>query len=399
MKHRDYSNRNTNDRNTNDIFIQDMDREELHSYPSGKTFPDEGMPPKRRKRRRRRGIALPVFLCIIALGSLTGCLFLVIKNRLLETEISEAAAYVEEMNNTVLYTEEETADMINAAVSDASRQKEEDILGRVKTMMENGEGTSAMLRELYPGEIVVAADSRYYFFPVLDTIRHHSYIEDQFVMNEDDILEYMADGEVLSKKGIDVSRYQGEIDWEKVAGDGVEYAFIRLGIRGATEGKLMLDETYEDNMEGALENGVNVGVYFFTQALNKEEAVEEAEFVLENLEDYDVSYPIVLDVEEITTKNARTKNMGKQDWTNVCIAFCDRIREAGYVPMIYGNLKTFMLMVDLEQLEEYEKWFAYYRTPLYFPYEFSVWQYSSTGKVNGIDTDVDMNISMKDWGE
>ncbi len=67
--------------------------------------------------------------------------------------------------------------------------------------------------------------------------------------------------------------------------------------------------------------------------------------------------------------------------------------------MIYGNLKTFMLMVDLEQLEEYEKWFAYYRTPLYFPYEFSVWQYSSTGKVNGIDTDVDMNISMKDWGE
>ena len=326
-------------------------------------------------------------------------MILVIKNRLLETEISEAAAYVEEMNNTVLYTEEETADMINAAVSDASRQKEEDILGRVKTMMENGEGTSAMLRELYPGEIVVAADSRYYFFPVLDTIRHHSYIEDQFVMNEDDILEYMADGEVLSKKGIDVSRYQGEIDWEKVAGDGVEYAFIRLGIRGATEGKLMLDETYEDNMEGALENGVNVGVYFFTQALNKEEAVEEAEFVLENLKDYDVSYPIVLDVEEITTKNPRTKNMGKQDWTNVCIAFCDRIREAGYVPMIYGNLKTFMLMVDLEQLEEYEKWFAYYRTPLYFPYEFSVWQYSSTGKVNGIDTDVDMNISMKDWGE
>ena len=152
-------------------------------------------------------------------------------------------------------------------------------------------------------------------------------------------------------------------------------------------------------MEGALENGVNVGVYFFTQALNKEEAVEEAEFVLENLKDYDVSYPIVLDVEEITTKNPRTKNMGKQDWTNVCIAFCDRIREAGYVPMIYGNLKTFMLMVDLEQLEEYEKWFAYYRTPLYFPYEFSVWQYSSTGKVNGIDTDVDMNISMKDWGE
>ena len=403
MKHRNYYDTDLNDINISKINIsnmniEDMDETETQDYPLREISLD--MPIKRRKKRRRRGIFLPVFLCLIALGSLTGCLFLLIKNRLLEEEISEAAAYMEEAGDAVLYTEEEAADMVNTAVSDASRQKEEEILGRVKAMMENGEGTSAMLRELYPNEIVVAADSRYYFFPIVDTIPHHSYIEEQFVMNGDNILEYVSDGQVLSKKGIDVSRYQGEIDWEKVAGDGVEYAFIRLGIRGSTEGKLMLDETYEDNMEGALENGIDAGVYFFTQALNKKEAVEEAEFVLENLKGYDVAYPIVLDVEEITTKNPRTKNMGKQEWTDVCIAFCDRIEEAGYVPMIYGNLKTFMLMVDLEQLEKYEKWFAYYRTPLYFPYEFSIWQYSSTGKVNGIGTDVDMNISMKDfWGE
>ncbi len=403
MKHRNYYDTDLTDINISKINIsnmniEDMDETETQDYPLREISLD--MPIKRRKKRRRRGIFLPVFLCLIALGSLTGCLFLLIKNRLLEEEISEAAAYMEEAGDAVLYTEEEAADMVNTAVSDASRQKEEEILGRVKAMMENGEGTSAMLRELYPNEIVVAADSRYYFFPIVDTIPHHSYIEEQFVMNGDNILEYVSDGQVLSKKGIDVSRYQGEIDWEKVAGDGVEYAFIRLGIRGSTEGKLMLDETYEDNMEGALENGIDAGVYFFTQALNKKEAVEEAEFVLENLKGYDVAYPIVLDVEEITTKNPRTKNMGKQEWTDVCIAFCDRIEEAGYVPMIYGNLKTFMLMVDLEQLEKYEKWFAYYRTPLYFPYEFSIWQYSSTGKVNGIGTDVDMNISMKDfWGE
>ena len=131
---------------------------------------------------------------------------------------------------------------------------------------------------------------------------------------------------------------------------------------------------------------------------NKEEAVEEAEFVLENLKGYDISYPIVLDVEEVTTKNPRTKDMEKQDWTDVCIAFCERIKEAGYTPMIYGNLKTFLLMLDMEQLEAYEKWFAYYQTPLYFPYEFSIWQYTSTGKVAGIGTDVDLNISMKDYG-
>lgn len=313
--------------------------------------------------------------------------------------MNEAMAYLDEMNTTVSYSEAEMQDMIDVAVKDASRQKEEEILGEVKEMMENGEGTSAMLRSLYPEEIVVAANSRYYFFPILDTLKHHSYVEDQFVMDEDNVLQYVADGEVISKKGVDVSRYQEKIDWKKVAGDGVEYAFIRLGIRGATEGKLILDEAYEDNMEGALENGIDTGVYFFTQALNKEEAVEEAEFVLEHLEDYDVSYPIVLDVEEVTTKNPRTKNMEKQDWTDVCIAFCERIKEAGYTPMIYGNLKTFLIMLDMEQLEEYEKWFAYYQTPLYFPYEFSVWQYTSAGKIEGIGTDVDLNISMKDFGK
>lgn len=354
---------------------------------------------KKKRRRRRNGIFLPVFLCLIALASLTGCLLLVVKNRLLETEAAEAAAYMEEMKAVVSYTEDEVKSMVETAASEASKQKEEEILGTVRDMMENGEGTSAMLRELYPKEIVVAADSRYYFFPILDTIKHHSYVEEQFLMNEEDILEYMVDGQAASKKGIDVSKYQEKIDWKKVAGDGVEYAFIRLGIRGSSEGKLIIDETYEKNMKGALENGIDVGVYFFTQALNKEEAVEEAEFVLENLGDYDVAYPIVLDMEEITTKNPRTKDMEKQDWTEVCIAFCDRIKAAGYTPMIYGNLKTFMLMVDLEQLEDYEKWFAYYRTPLYFPYEFSIWQYTSTGKVDGIGTDVDMNISMKDWGQ
>ncbi len=344
----------------------------------------------RRKRRRRRGIFLPVFLCIIALAALTGCLILVERN--------EAMAHLDAANASPTYSEAQVQDMIDTAATDAARQKEEEILGEVKGMMESGEGASAMLRALYPDEIVVAANSRYYFFPILDTLKHHSYIKEQFILNEDNILEYVMDEEVVSKKGIDVSRYQEKIDWEKVAGDGVDYAFIRLGIRGATEGKLILDERYEDNMEGALENGIRTGVYFFTQALNKEEAVEEAEFVLENLKGYDISYPIVLDVEEVTTKNPRTKDMEKQDWTDVCIAFCERIKEAGYTPMIYGNLKTFLLMLDMEQLEAYEKWFAYYQTPLYFPYEFSIWQYTSTGKVAGIGTDVDLNISMKDYG-
>lgn len=386
--------------NHRDFFeIEDMDEGEKRGLSGGDGY-YELPPAKRRKRRRRRGIFLPVFLCLIALASLTGCLFLLVENRALELESAQAAAYMEEMNTTaaVSYSEEEMREMADKAAEEASKQKEDEILGTVKEMMENGEGTYYLLRELYPEELVVAAEGRYYFFPIVDTLKHHSYQKDQFVMNDEDILEYVVDGEVVSKKGIDVSRYQEEIDWKKVAGDGVEYAFIRLGIRGATEGKLAVDMAYEENMEGALENNIDVGVYFFTQALNEEEAVEEAEFVLEHLEDYDISYPIVLDVEEVTTKNPRTKELTKEDRTDACIAFCERIKEAGYTPMIYGNLKTFLLMLDMEKLEEYEKWFAYYRTPLYFPYEFSIWQYTSTGKVDGIGTDVDLNVSMKDWG-
>lgn len=357
---------------------------------------------KKRRRKRNRGrkgsLVLTIILCMIALGALTSSLLLTIKNHGLKSEVQEAMAYIDEVNATKTYTEEELQTKLNEAVQNAFGEKESEILGTMKTMMENGDGTTAMLKYFYPEDIVVAADKRYYFFPILDTIKHHSYNEEQFVLNEKDILEYIENEEVISKKGIDVSKYQTTINWKKVAGDGVEYAFIRLGIRGSSEGKLVLDDTYIDNIEGALENNINVGVYFFTQALNKEEAVEEAEFVLENMKDYDVTYPVVLDVEEITTKNPRTKDMTKQDWTDVCIAFCDTIKEAGYTPMIYGNLKTFMLMVDLEQLEDYEKWFAYYSTPLYFPYDFSVWQYTSTGSVNGIKGDVDINVSMKDWG-
>ncbi len=356
-----------------------------------------------RRRRKNKGkrsggsLWFLAILCVIALSALTGCLLLTAKNYSLKNEVNEAMAYIDEVNSITTYTEEEMQAIIAKEVGEASEEQKAEILDEMKAMMENGDGTSAMLRYFYPDEIVVASDGRYYFFPILDTLRHHSYENEQFIMSDDMILEYKENDNIVSRKGIDVSKYQSSINWEKVAGDDVEYAFIRLGIRGSSEGKLVLDDTYEDNIEGAISNGIDVGVYFFTQALNKEEAVEEAEFVLENLEGYDITYPIVLDVEAIEVKNPRTKGMTKQDWTDVCIAFCETIREAGYTPMIYGNLKTFFLMVDMEQLEAYEKWFAYYNTPLYFPYEFSIWQYTSTGKVNGIKGDVDLNVSMKDW--
>ena len=142
-----------------------------------------------------------------------------------------------------------------------------------------------------------------------------------------------------------------------------------------------------------MDNGIAAGVYFFTQATSVEEAKEEAQYVLDALEPYDVTYPVVLDVEAVTSKNARTADLTMEERTEYCITFCEMIKQAGYTPMIYGNLKTFMLMLDLEKLEEYDKWFAHYDEEFYYPYDFKIWQYTDAGSVAGINGEVDINIS------
>lgn len=257
--------------------------------------------------------------------------------------------------------------------------------------------TVRMIRSFFPENLVFYDNKSYVFEPIQDSLKKHSLNHANLVKNEKGEMEYIEDGIVTSHKGIDVSKYQGKIDWKAVKEDGVEYAFVRLGLRGYESGKIVLDEYYEKNMRGANEAGVKAGVYFFTQAITEEEAIEEAEFVIENLADYDVPYPVVMDVEMITSGNGRANNLSMEERTKICIAFCETIKNAGYTPMIYGNVKCFVKMLDMTQLEDYEKWYAFYDDYLYFPYDVSVWQYSESGSVAGIKGDVDLNISFKTW--
>jgi len=212
--------------------------------------------------------------------------------------------------------------------------------------------------------------------------------------------EYREGGETVSLKGIDVSQYQEEINWEKVAADGVKFAFIRIGYRGyGSQGKLQYDERYEENIKGALKNGIAVGVYFLTQAISVAEAQEEARFVLDAIAPYNVSWPVVLDVEGTSGKHPRTENLDADERTEYVAAFCDVIADNGYTPMIYSNISWFLKQMMLERLTKYDKWFAQYWSRPFFPYEFSVWQYTSSGRVDGITGSVDLNISMKDFGK
>lgn len=354
----------------------------------------------RKQRRSENGILFgSIILCVVTLCAVTICLVMVFQYRAAQAEALELRDEIIRLQEN--YTPEEVEAMLvvekESAALQASEETEDAMLTRMKELMLSGEGAVSMLRKFFPDEIVLVDSTQYYFFPISDTLAKHSYLPENFIHTEDELIEYYDNGELISHKGIDVSRYQEKIDWKKVAEEDVEYAFIRLGIRGYTEGEIKEDDTFEDNINGALNNGIEAGVYFFTQATSVEEAEEEAQYVLDAIEPYDVTYPVVIDVEAVNSENARTAELTKEERTEYCIAFCEMIKQAGYTPMIYGNLKTFMLLLDMEQLEDYDKWFAYYDTELYFPYNVRVWQYTDTGSIEGIDTDVDINISFGDF--
>ena len=201
------------------------------------------------------------------------------------------------------------------------------------------------------------------------------------------------DGKVISKLGIDVSEYQNPVNWQQVKNAGVEYAMIRVGYRGyGEEGRRVEDAMFRSHMEGAVAAGLEVGVYFFSQAINEKETLEEVQFVLDRIKEYPVTYPVVYDTEEIKDDVARTDNLTEEQFTQNCITFCDAIREAGYDTMIYANMKWMAFTLDMRKLTEYEKWYADYEPVPQCPYEFSMWQYTETGQLPGIEGNVDLNL-------
>lgn len=206
---------------------------------------------------------------------------------------------------------------------------------------------------------------------------------------------YYENGTQLSKTGVDVSYHQGEIDWQRVAADGIDFVMLRVGYRGYETGEINLDERFHTYINGALDAGLEVGVYFYSQALTTEEAVEEANFVMEQVQRYDITYPIVYDWEIAEAETARTNEIAPYTVTECAAAFCDTIADGGYIPMVYGSLKFALFKLDMSKLKDYGFWYAEYKhgynEPMY-PYDFKIWQYASDGKVDGIEGDVDLNI-------
>lgn len=205
---------------------------------------------------------------------------------------------------------------------------------------------------------------------------------------------YGENGVKRSRFGIDVSSYQCDIDWERAAADDVEFAIIRLGYRGYETGQICEDRYFRRNIEGAAAAGLDVGVYFYSQAITVDEAVSEAEYVIGTLDELGIpiKMPVVFDWEFVTDEDpARTDGMTGDIQTECCRAFCDRIAEAGYSPMYYATVSTALFRYDMGGLP-YPLWLAEYAEKTQFIYDYDMWQYSCSGVVDGIEGLVDLNI-------
>ena len=375
---------------------------------NGRISEDRLSQAKKRKKNNTIASILVMTGCLIVLVLVTyiaGILYSWIDNKFQSNAndlaaAAEAGSQTEESTQEVVktYTQEEVDALVAEAKQQAEDEEENKILTGIRDGLTSGTTMVETLRPYYPNELVVVSNGSFNFVPIRDDLQKNDYVLENLNVLEDGEVQYLQDGQVVSHKGIDVSKHQGNIDWTRVAADGVEFAFIRVGLRGyGTEGKLVEDETFEQNIKGALQAGLKVGVYFYSQAITDAELLEEANLVLEKVKPYNVELPIVYDVEKVSGGKGRANDLSVEERTRLTALFCQTIQDAGYKPMIYHNMEMSTLMLDLGQLEQYDKWFAYYNDDLYYPYAYKVWQYSEKGAVDGINEEVDLNLWFGDF--
>ncbi|MBO4697411.1 MAG: glycoside hydrolase family 25 protein [Lachnospiraceae bacterium] len=249
--------------------------------------------------------------------------------------------------------------------------------------------------------VLSATGSGRYYLPRYKNVSNYEFNWDNLKIYDDGFREMTDDeGNVISKMGIDVSHHnnnKGKIDWQQVKAAGIDFAIIRLGYRGTGEGTLEPDNYAEENVKGASAAGLDIGVYFYTQAITEAEAIAEADYLLNKVKEYgvEVKLPIVIDTELYETKKTARGNMISRAQRTKCLkAFCERVEKAGYTPMVYASTRWSIMSYDRDELAKYPFWFAFYGEKVSYRFDFCIWQYTSEGKVPGITGDVDLDIML-----
>lgn len=239
------------------------------------------------------------------------------------------------------------------------------------------------------------------WYDIIEDLNKNNYDLKANLNMDEDKLEY-KDRTITSKRGVDVSKYQGTIDWAKVKAAGIDFAMIRVGARGYGSAQLMLDDNFVTNIMGARAAGLETGAYFFSQATTEEEAVEEANFTVGALMNYGATYPVAIDVEWIENDRARTDDLTAEERTDLAVKYCETVKAFGYKPMIYATRDMLIAGMLPDKLKDYDVWLSDdYRPEVGtdYPYEFNMWQYTKKGSVDGIPGEVDINISFVNYKE
>ena len=216
---------------------------------------------------------------------------------------------------------------------------------------------------------------------------------------QSNLMKYYVNGKKVSNVGIDISQEQDYVDFSKVKKAGIDYVMIRVGARGYSTGQLIMDDYFQDNIKRASNAGLGIGVYFVSQAITVDEAIEEANMVIASLEGYKVTYPIAFDMELIDHDIARTDALSKSEKTDIALAFLQTVEAAGYKSILYGNKQWLLTEIDLSELMAYDVWLSQAKDIPDYPYNFAMWQYDYEGSIAGILGKVNMNISFVKYSE
>lgn len=213
--------------------------------------------------------------------------------------------------------------------------------------------------------------------------------------------KYTESGKKISRIGVNISKHSGTANFKSMKSAGIDYVMLRLGARGYGTGQISLDDNFVENIEDAIEAGLDIGIYFYSQAINQEEATQEANFVIQNLEPYKahINYPVAFDMENVANDRARIDGLSREDKTTITATFLSGVQAAGYIPMLYGNKEWLIKNIDLTKVQDYDVWLSEDADIPDYPYLFTMWQYTTTGTVNGVSGDAGLNICFVSYSD
>ena len=351
-----------------------------------------------------------IALCCLVLLSVLSAVLIYQRYYAAERELKKTQVQLEEArhDNTV-YTQEDLDARVNTARLEGNAEQLRMIRDRIREAYTDGESTLGVLRDLFNEELVVKNGGTYAFVPILQELDRSGFKPGDFIP-ANGIMRYVGSrSSVRLTLGIDVSAENGDIDWEKVAEDQVTFAMLRAAYRpeGGENDSLMplqKDEYFEENLTGARSSGIRAGAYFVLDAVSRKEAAEEADEVIRILNgagEENAAYTrtekinsYVAVVVPVPLEEERTYSLTEAEWTEYAAAACERIRGAGYEPLICGNLNALVTQLDLKKVQNFGKWVINYDNDPYYPYPFSLWRYSMSGMIDGIEGPVNLDVEI-----